>query len=343
MELGNIHVGEEFIVVNLWVTLECNYECKYCYEKGKKEYCYLDKAKADEVIEFVHNQCIKEKRNILWINFHGGEPMLNSSIIKYVVDSIREKDIVTKLYTSMTTNCSIYDESIVDYICELTVSIDGTKEAHDRNRVTQNGNATYDRSIKNALKYLHRHPHIRLRTVVTPNNVGDVFEGVKQLLDMGFRTIIPGIDYFDSSWEEKDFETLYEQVEKIRLYIEEHRIRDAYIGILEKKIHELGVCEVGCDGYQIDSDGKLYPCSYVVRDMDFCIGDVKNGFDENKILQINSLNRRKVEDCVGCANYKYCETPRCLLLNKQITGDYYTPSPVVCSFENLLLRVRGLL
>ena len=343
MELGRLSVDEEFILVNLWVTLECNYECKYCYEKGKKEFSYIDKAKAEQIIDFIHKQCINENKDNIWINFHGGEPMLNSNIIKYIIDSIREKNIVTKMYTSLTTNCSIYDETIIGYICELTVSIDGTRTAHDRNRVTKSGAATYERSIKNALRYLHNHPNIRVRTVVTPNNVAEVYEGIKQLLDMGFRNIVPGVDYFDNTWEYKDFDTLYEQIKMIKKYINQYKICDAHIGILDDKIHELGVCYAGCDGYQIDTDGRLYPCSYVVRDSEFCIGDVENGFDENKIVEINSINKKKVGDCVGCENYKYCETPRCLLLNKQLTGDFYSPSPVVCAYENLLLRVHGLL
>ena len=81
-------------------------------------------------------------------------------------------------------------------------------------------------------------------------------------------------------------------IDHIKKYINQYKICDAHIGILDDKIHELGVCYAGCDGYQIDTDGRLYPCSYVVRDSEFCIGDVENGFDENKIVEINSISRR---------------------------------------------------
>lgn len=340
MELGYIDNNEQRIHINLWVTRECNFACKYCYEDGIKEAAFLTESKADQIIEFIEKLCIQENKKTVWLTFHGGEPMLNTPIIKYVVDKFRDSKVVSKMFTSMTTNCSIYDESILDYLCELTVSIDGTKAAHDRNRVTKTGAGTYDNSIKNALKYLEKHNMVRLRTVVTPNNVSDVSDGVKELLDYGFRTIIPAIDYFDSSWKDEDFDVYYQEILKIKEYITEKNIYDANVSVTNPQIEVRGICQVGCDGYQIDCHGDIYSCTYVVGRKEFCIGNVETGFDQNVIDSINHLCHKNVDACSDCSYYKYCTTSKCLLLNKLLTGDFYSPSPVVCADENIALRIR---
>lgn len=335
--------GAAALVINLWVTSECNYNCTYCYEGGKKQHAYLDKAGADKIIDFVHKQYIDENKSVLWMNFHGGEPMLNSEIIKYVIDSIGAKGIVKQMLTTMTTNCYTYDESIVDYICQLSVSIDGCKCSHDLNRLDKGGNPTYERSIVNARKYLEKKPDVRLRMVVTPNNVLYLYEGVKELLDMGFRLIVPGVDYYAKDWTDELFDILYEQFVLIREYLNVNKITDATIGMLHDEPHRYSPCRFGCDGYQIDVDGRVYPCTYVVREPEYCVGSIDAGFDEKKISEINRISCKGVEECAGCGSYHYCTTNRCLILNKQLTGSYYTASPVVCGNQNVFLRLKGLL
>lgn len=87
-------------------------------------------------------------------------------------------------------------------------------------------------------------------------------------------------------------------------------------------------------------DGKLYPCSYVVNRAEFCIGDIRNGIDKLAVEKINCLNRKTNIVCEGCSNYKYCISPRCLMINKILTDDFYTPSAVICAAENVKLRLR---
>lgn len=344
MELiPGLPVEEKVISINLWVTSACNFLCSYCYEGDKKSDVFLDEKSADKIVDFIHKQCLEKGVKTLGLCFHGGEPMLNAHVIKYVVDLIRSANIIEKLFTAVTTNCYFYDETITDYISEFTVSIDGTRKAHDINRVDKGGNPTYDRCIVNAKKYLEKDPSVRLRMVVTPNNVKYLFEGVKELIEIGFKLIVPGLDHYSDLWTDALMETYYEQMVKIREYLRENMLIDVKVAGLNVKITEKEACRVGCDGYQIDADGKIYSCVFVVREPYYCIGDIENGFDEEKIAELNRIGEKKVEECKGCGNYRYCVTNRCLLLNKQLTGDYYTPSPVICAEENVKLRLKGIL
>lgn len=343
MEIEYIQEGEEFLYFNIWVTSDCNYQCTYCYESAEKSHEYMNGEVANQVIKFIIKMCNEKNIKTVWMNFHGGEPLLNAKIIKYIINLLKEECGDVKLYTSTTTNCSIYDDEICEYISEITVSIDGTKSSHDRSRMLKNGTGTYEKSILNALQYLKEKKEVRLKMVVTANNVEQLYENVIHLYGLGFREIVPGIDYYDKDWNEKLFDKLYEQLKKIQVYRNEHMIDDLFLGILDETIKERGKCIVGCDGYQISVDGTLYPCILVMQQQEYCIGDIYNGMDKEKIEMINRLNHKVVEECVDCSNYKYCITSRCLLLNNQLTGDYYTPSAVICMLERVKLRLQGLI
>lgn len=339
MEIGFIEVGEKYLELSLWVTLECNFACSYCYENGRKEFCYLNEENADKIIAFIIKLAKERNRDILWLNFHGGEPMLNFSIIKYVVNKLKECTELKKMYTSLTTNCSIYNEEIFDYICEISISLDGTPYYHDLNRKTKGGMNTYEAIIDNAKKYYNNSEVKRLRMVVTPNNVENLCGNLIHLYEEGFKNIVPGVDFFATDWKNEDFDTMYDQFVMFKDYLKKNDIKDANVGMLNETPMKHGRCFVGCDGYQFSADGKIYPCYYIVNDPEFVIGDVVNGLDEDAVKRFNCINQQDVETCKGCGNYEGCVSTKCYMLNKQLTNDFLTPSAVVCANERLVLRL----
>ena len=343
MEIEYIYEGEEFLYFNIWVTNECNYNCLYCYEENKKHESNMNQETANRVVEYIFECCREKNIDAVWMNFHGGEPMLNREQIKYIINCFRERKGTLKLYTSMTTNCSIYDNEMTEYISELTVSIDGDRESHDKNRILRDGSGTYDLSIQNAQKYLMDKGSVRLRMVVTPNNVSELCNNVMHLYKLGFREIIPGIDYYDENWTEELFDEVLFQFQKLQKHREKKQIKDVRIGILDDTVKEKGKCVVGCDGYQISSDGKLYPCLLVADNPYYCIGDIYSGLDYKAINKINKINQKDVEQCADCGNYKYCITSRCLFLNEQLTGSCFCAAANVCALENVKLKLWGII
>ena len=67
--------------VNLWVTTNCNFSCKYCYEGENKKNDILQKETVDNLILHIKNE-LSENEDII-VEFHGGEPLLNFELIKY--------------------------------------------------------------------------------------------------------------------------------------------------------------------------------------------------------------------------------------------------------------------
>ena len=156
--------NEEFLFFNIWVTMRCNFRCRYCYEMENKSNVIMSYETAKQTVSFILDISRKNNCRSIWINFHGGEPLLNHKIIDEILD--------------------LFESS---------------KEAHDKNRIMQTGEGTYDVAIKNALDYLKKFNNIRLRMVVTPNNTKHLYDGVVQLAEYGFRCIIQGIDYSDKT------------------------------------------------------------------------------------------------------------------------------------------------
>jgi len=79
---------------------------------------------------------IEDNNKELLIDFHGGEPFLNIQEIKYLVRKILEKfGQARKVQFATTTNATIMEEDILDfivqYIPDVSVSLDGTERTHN--------------------------------------------------------------------------------------------------------------------------------------------------------------------------------------------------------------------
>lgn len=329
---------QNILFCNIWVTSFCNFSCKYCYESVDKPEAYMNHETAAQTMQFMENMIRQKNYDGLWINFHGGEPMLNAKIIKYIAGEMERRGY--RLYTSMTTNGSVMDPEICEYIDELTVSLDGDQAVHDRNRVTHSGKGTYQLVIDNSLYYMKQANQSRLRMVVRSNNVCDLERSVRHLYDLGFRVIIPGLDYFDPDWNEALFDQLLEQYQRLYDWRAAEIHTETTIGILDETPRPKGKCAVGCDGYQIAQDGKIYPCTYITGKPEYCIGDIWQGIDEEAVQRINCAVQQDVPECSGCANIPYCTAQRCLILNQQLTGELTTPSAIICAEENMKQKLR---
>lgn len=143
--------------VNLQVTQDCNFRCRYCSFSGSGYYdrthcnqsMSIDIAKKS--IDFLKtNSC--EIKNVR-IGFYGGEPLLEFPLIKKVVEYSKnimpEKDISFYL----TTNSTLLNETMLSFFVEhnfqIAISLDGPEEVHDKyRRFAINGQGTHAQVIK---------------------------------------------------------------------------------------------------------------------------------------------------------------------------------------------------
>jgi len=121
--------------IALVVTTSCNMSCDYCYA-SQGNYGLLEenmsKQMALKAIEKLENAFGTTD----WVQFFGGEPVLNFDVIKSVVEVLRERH--STLRFSINTNGSLITEEIARFLgnsmSDIYVSLDGPPEIHDLHR-----------------------------------------------------------------------------------------------------------------------------------------------------------------------------------------------------------------
>ena len=108
-------VNSTHFFVNIWITFNCNFRCRYCYVNTGCEHSNMKQDVADQVINFIKKN-IKPDQELV-INFHGGEPIINFEMVKYIVDKC-ESVFQNKVSFGITTNASLLDDYKINYLAE---------------------------------------------------------------------------------------------------------------------------------------------------------------------------------------------------------------------------------
>jgi uncharacterized protein len=137
------------IVLN--VNTGCNLACRYCYKEdlavpsqGRR----MGFEVAARSVDLLLTQA--EQRSRVGIVFFGGEPLTNMTVIRQVVDyaEARAGELGKTVDFSLTTNATLLREELIEYFDAhhfgISVSIDGPRAVHDRNRRTVGDRGTYD-------------------------------------------------------------------------------------------------------------------------------------------------------------------------------------------------------
>ncbi len=324
----------------IWLTDACNMNCKYCYEKNKV-IRNMNSELADKTIEFISKTNIEKNLLIL---LHGGEPLMNYDILIYLVKKLKEVAILKEWNIAfvMTTNGTLLDDEKIEFIVNegiyLTISCDGIKEVHDKNRKFKDGKNTHSIVVENIIKVLEKMPNLRIRMTFRRDDVLNIYNSIKFVIDLGGRYIVPVCDFYDSTWDESTLNLLKEQLILTKLYIKDNV--NIHIGLLDKKQYKVkGRCLGGYREVNIDADGKIYPCTLAVGNSEFCIGDIISGIDEVARENINKYSDSEIEECGNCGLNKVCDLRRCRIINYLETGSYCKVSPIMCAIERIRYEV----
>lgn len=320
----------------IWVTKACNMRCKYCYEGSEKEYEFMTAQTAEAVIDWILKTISPLKRKIFVVRFHGGEPLLNIGIIKFIIEKLNKTEGMCFVF-QITTNAYCLEQEVLEYVTEhmsgISVSLDGNKTINDINRLNILGESTFAVVLKNAKAMQKKYLGLQIRMTVDSITCEELSKNVLYLVGEGFLSIDAEIDFFDEGWTKEKVDFLERECLIVYRKLSKLKVKTNISLPIGFKPFKKSCCMGGINEFNIDPTGRIYPCSYAVGDEELCIGNVSAGICMHRQGKLREINMMEMKSCVGCGGYESCVNVRCRIVNKKIMGDYLKPIPLICELH----------
>jgi uncharacterized protein len=346
--------------VSLVLTHDCNLGCGYCYTGAKfRKRMPRETARKGLDMAFAPNRLGEAPREIQ-ISYFGGEPMLEFELL---IDVAREaharaQAAGVKLVQTVTTNGTLLDEAKIRALYELDVyvalSIDGVREAHDRNRPRMGGGSSFE-AVERGLELLVAAGRsFETISVVTPATAEMLGESVAWLFAKG----VPRVSLnpcYEAAWDDD------------ALARWEHGMRGAadamaacmragrtvsvstfdnkILAALKGGLAQEDRCKLG-DGFAaVSPDGWLYGCERLVAEDDDAslrIGHVDTGLDWKAVTcsrpDVGEDKHAINAECDTCTERFRCAAS-CACSNRAETGNMQVAGGVQCWHEQTTARV----
>lgn len=332
--------------MTLQITQECNFRCTYCIyseTRNEKQRSHSKKVMswetAKQAVDFFWEHTIDSES--VNIGFYGGEPLLQSGLVKRIMEYARGRFAGKTLTFGMTCNGSLLTEENVCFLEEnnvsLLVSLDGPKTIQDQNRVFADGTGTYEIVMKRLADIKEKHPEywekIHYSMVIDPKNDFDEINGICSSDAINPSQITASLVDNDYDGTPLEFSENYVWKEEYQRFLSFLSVWGRYpeescspltvrsIDRLRSEkekidfavpLHTIdipsGPCVPGKLRLFVDTDGSLFPCERVSESSpNMHIGTLESGFDlekAGKILQVGELTKNA---CKNCWCFRFCD------------------------------------
>jgi len=287
------------------VNTGCNLSCTYCYkedlaspDQGRR----MDEATAIRAFELLLERAqARERVNLV---FFGGEPLSNMPLIRRLVDygERRGAALGKTVDFSLTTNATLLTEALVDWLSEhrvgVTVSMDGPKALHDRNRRTVAGKGSYDLVARKVAMLLARHRTrpVGARVTLTPGVVDVVaihrhLHDELGLFEVGYAPATAG-DNAVFNLNAAELALVFDNMKALGREYRDAALADRNNGFAN--MHQLMTdlvegtrkalpCGAGLGMLAVDADGGLNLCHRFTGSALPTFGDLDRGIDEARL------------------------------------------------------------
>ena len=338
--------------LTLCLTHDCNLRCRYCYG-GAKSKRHLTRAVGRTALARAFARATER----LHLVFFGGEPLLRWTTLTTLTEDARRgaAEAGLALRPTLTTNAMLLTDERAAWLTQrdfvVAVSCDGTKEAHDANRVDPRGRSSHARTVAGLRRALAAGPGVRTILVLHPANVDRLAESLAFLHELGAADFVVNPDW-SADWSAAELRERWAAAYEAaaRTWSAAHRAgRPFWLSLLDDKIATAlkggytaaERCDLGRRNLVVAPSGRLYPCDRLVgedRDERFVLGDVATGPDPARVAALVERTCRMPPDCLECGLASRCRN-RCACANLALTGALETPSETLCFHEQLAVRV----
>lgn len=311
--------------------MHCKY-CFYCDEMAKREQGLYGYMSEDTLKNVIRKTMLQTQRQITYA-FQGGEPTLRG------LDFFRKVIELEKKYNqnhievanALQTNGYALNDEWCKFLKEnhflVGVSVDGTKELHDRyRRSATDKNPTYD-IVQSNIRLLEKYGvEYNILTVVTEDmagSAGKIYDSYKKN-HWGFQQYIECLDPLGEAVCQSPYSLTAQSYGKFLTELFDLWYRDYkkgkqpyirrfenYIGILAgyppESCEQRGECGIQL---VVEADGSAYPCDFFVLD-DYRLGN----FNTDRLPQMDAKrdeigfvarSRKIAEKCKSCPYFSLC-------------------------------------
>ncbi len=320
----------EIVVKALCLHLahDCNLRCRYCFA-GQGKFGgspgLMPPGVGKRALEFLIEA--SGPRRHVEVDFFGGEPLLNFSVLEMLVEYGRElaRERGKEIKFTVTTNAVLLDRRIGDFLnrngISVILSLDGRPGVHDAMRVFPDGRGSHSIVLKNIKSFLESRNYrdYYIRGTYTAANP-DFSRDIEYLASLGFDNIslepVVSAPGEACALKADDLEEIAMQYEDIAGLILKMRKEGRRINFFHFNIDldggpclpkRLSGCGAGHQYLAVDPAGVLYPCHQFAGREEFAMGDVHSGihrWDLANLFKNTHLYRK--EECVGCWAKFFC-------------------------------------
>lgn len=317
--LHEIKYNDDRLIITIMTTMDCNMKCEYCYQNNLvNRSLYIDEKMAIQIKDWVLKKINSLNPKNVIIHFYGGEPMLNIDILKIVIPPIMKKCEETNIMfsTYMTSNGTILGANHMNMLKKwkienIQISIDGTREYHDKRRPLINGIGTYDIIMRNVKNALDNDLKIVIRINIDKHNIKNIEDFFKDLrsrnfhkydkLQINLEIVSPITNPTDhckkyvyySDEEMADLKGLWNTQVKYGFPIKSSMPIDS-------------ACEHSMmNSYTISPEGSIYMCPGFVGLDNFIIGNINNVQDILDLDRFLKIDHWK--SCIDCEYLPICQ------------------------------------
>lgn len=307
----------------------CNMRCRYCFyhdEQLNREtfsYGFM----SEETLEILIKKALEYATVHCSFGFQGGEPTLRGlDFFRRAVELQRKYNVHhMEIANAIQTNGLLIDEEWARFLHDehflVGLSLDGTKDVHDQNRLDPEDKGTFNRVLQAAQRLTAHKVEFNLLTVVT-NRTADSITKIYNFYrrsNLLYQQYIPCLDPLEEARGSSPYSLTPEKYAKFLKTLFDLWYRDVtegrfiYIRYFENLVGMLmgrppescglgGQCTIQ---HVVEADGSVYPCDFYCLDP-WRLGNIREqSFPE--LAQSETARRFLTEGRGGREACKSCE------------------------------------
>ena len=285
------------------ITKCCNARCVYCFTNSIDHQSAFSKKELTDsrILELIDET---KELKIPNISIGGGEPFLRDipSIGNYANKKVK---------LSITTNGTILNEKILDYIknsdTKLTISLDSIDQKISE-KIRRGVNVK--RCLENIItlaKFPEILPRLSIRSVISSHNFNHIFEVIRFCNENKIKNLkINSTNYFGRAKDNPEvilpFDDFVNLLDKIREYCIKNKIYTNVELPISKYLTSSNSCLCGNTSIYIDSFGNVFACAFTEGEMLW--GNLKDDSLLNIINKHSSFDHNN-DFCNKCPINRY--------------------------------------